>query len=331
METGIVIVIIVLALGCGLFYITKMPNVGYVGPAAGHEVSFERLESRVKAHVESLSTESVGRNMIYEDTLTPAGNYIARSFEDSGFPVRRQEYDFQGDTFANLEVELVGETRPKEVLVVGAHYDTVAGAPGANDNGSGVAALLELVRLVSKHTRSRTVRFVAFCNEEPPFFQSDGMGSHVYVSNFPHDQLEIIGMISLETIGYYSEEPGSQKYPPPLSLLYPNKGTFLAFVGNLRSRRLMIDSLSLFRRHSPVPSEGIAAPAFIPGVSWSDQWSFWNHGHQAIMVTDTAPYRYPDYHRSSDTPDKIDYGILAQVVVGLSHVIVGLANDSDAK
>jgi Zn-dependent M28 family amino/carboxypeptidase len=245
--------------------------------------------------------------------------------------VRRQEYEFQGDTFANLEVELVGGERPEEVLVVGAHYDTVAGAPGANDNGSGVAALLELATLVSRHTLSRSVRFVAFCNEEPPFFQSDGMGSYVYVSEFPHDRLDIIGMISLETIGYYSEEPGSQKYPPPLNLFYPSKGNFLAFVGNLRSRSLVIESLSLFRRHSRVPSEGIAAPAFIPGVSWSDQWSFWNHGHRAIMVTDTAPYRYPDYHRSSDTPDKIDYGILARVVDGLAHVIVGLANDSDLK
>ena len=325
--TGIVIVIVLLAVASGLAYITTMPDVEYSTPGAIHEKPINDLSSRLRKHVARLATHSIGRNLMHTDTLTPARNYIAETFEQAGFSVDQQEYEAYGEIFTNLEVEFIGRSKPREVLIIGAHYDSVPGSPGANDNASGVAALLELANIVSRQELSRTVRFVAFCNEEQPYFQTRAMGSNVYASNFPRDELDMVGMISLETIGYYSEEPGSQKYPPLLNFFYPNKGNFLAFVGNLGSRSLVIDSLTIFRGNSRVPSEGLAAPAFIPGVSWSDQWSFWKQGHRAVMVTDTAFHRYPHYHTNSDTPEKLDYTVLAEVVNGLSHVVIGLANN----
>ena len=131
-------------------------------------------------------------------------------------------------------------------------------------------------------------------------------------------------MFSLETIGYYSDGPGGQRYPFPLGLFYPDRGDFLAFVANLASRALLHEAIAAFREQAHFPSEGVAAPAIIPGVHWSDQWSFWRHGVPALMLTDTAPYRYPHYHQENDTPDKVDYGRLARVVTGLERMFRAL-------
>jgi Zn-dependent M28 family amino/carboxypeptidase len=201
----------------------------------------------------------------------------------------------------------------------------VAGAPGANDNGSGVAAVLELARLLRDATPARTLRCVLFVNEEPPFDQTDVMGSRVYARRSRERGENIVGMFSLETVGWYSEKPGSQRYPFPLSLFYPSTGNFIAFVSNLASRALLHEAIASFRRHAGIPSEGVAAPAFIPGVDWSDHWSFWQEGWPALMVTDTAPYRYPHYHAAEDTPDKVDYERLARLVTGLHGTLRELA------
>jgi len=147
------------------------------------------------------------------------------------------------------------------------------------------------------------------------------MGSYVYAKKIAEDKENIIAMFSLETIGYFSDETGSQHYPPFFNLFYPKKGNFIAFVSNLGSRGLVTKSIRSFREHSTFPSEGIAAPAFIPGISWSDHWSFWEHGYPAIMITDTAPYRYPAYHTSEDTPDKVDYEKMVYVVKGIEKMI----------
>jgi len=200
------------------------------------------------------------------------------------------------------------------------------GSPGANDNGSGVAGVLALARAWAKREPSRTIRFVAFVNEEPPFFQTDLMGSLVYAKHCRDRGDKIVAMFSLETMGCYSSEKGSQKYPFPFGLFYPSHGDFIAFVGNTSNGDLVRGSVKTFRAQASFPSEGGAIPGNLPGVGWSDHWAFWQAGYPAIMVTDTAPFRYPYYHTAQDTPDKVDCDQLARVVDGLSKVLEELAN-----
>jgi Zn-dependent M28 family amino/carboxypeptidase len=170
------------------------------------------------------------------------------------------------------------------------------------------------------------MRFVAFVNEEPPFFQTNEMGSYVYAKRARQRKENIIAMLSLETIGYYSDEQGSQKYPFPFSLFYPNVGNFIGFVGNLESKKLVHRAIASFRKKTKFPSQGIAAAQWLPGIGWSDQWAFWKENYPAIMITDTAPYRYPYYHTASDTANNIDYECTARVVAGLKHVVLDLVN-----
>jgi Zn-dependent M28 family amino/carboxypeptidase len=214
-------------------------------------------------------------------------------------------------------------------VIVGAHYDSVMGSPGANDNGSGVASLLEISQLLSRTKNSRTIRLIAFTNEEPPFFLRRNMGSRVYASRSRHRQEDIVGMLSLETMGYYSEAPNSQEYPFPFSFFYPDTANFIGFVGNIRSRHLVRLCLEAFRRTTKFPSEGTAAPGWITGIGWSDHWSFWREGYRAIMITDTAFFRYEHYHTRQDTPEKIDYDGLARVTKGLAEVVTELANSKE--
>ncbi|WP_428939770.1 M28 family peptidase [Fontivita pretiosa] len=164
---------------------------------------------------------------------------------------------------------------------------------------------------------------------EPPFFQTEAMGSLVYASRCKQRNENVLGMIALETIGFYTDAPNSQQYPPPLAMLYPSTGNFIAFVGNLASLRLVQRCVGSFRAHAQFPSEAGVAPESIPGVGWSDHWSFWQQGYPAIMVTDTAPFRYPHYHQPTDTPDKLDYDRTARVVAGLSCVVSDLAKQAE--
>jgi Zn-dependent M28 family amino/carboxypeptidase len=240
----------------------------------------------------------------------------------TGGSVRRETFEVDGKRFHNLVLEFRGSN---EIVVVGAHYDSVVGCPGANDNGTGSAALLALAGLFAKSTPSRTLRFVAFPNEEPPHFQTMGMGSRQYAKGCKERGENIVAMVSLETLGWYSDQEGTQKYPAPLSLFYPSKGNFIAFVGNLSSGSLVRRAIGTFRDKAQFPSEGAALPGWLPGVGWSDHWSFWEEGYDAIMVTDTAAFRYPHYHLESDTPDKVDYDRFARVVWGLRPVIEDFA------
>jgi Zn-dependent M28 family amino/carboxypeptidase len=265
---------------------------------------------------------------IGHDALEKAASYIEEALRELGYPVTAQAYIAEGKPVRNLETEIAGTRWPDEVVLIGAHYDSVQGSPGANDNASGVAALLEIARLLAGKRPVRTVRFVAFVNEEPPFFYSQEMGSRVYARRARERGNNIVAMLALETIGYYDDATGSQHYPLPLySLFYPDTGDYIAFIGNLSSRGLVRQSLGSFRRHTAFPSEGIAAPGWLGGIHWSDHWSFWQEGYPALMVTDTAPFRYPHYHTGSDTPERIGYPRLARVVAGLARVTVDLANE----
>ena len=219
------------------------------------------------------------------------------------------------------------EVNPREAkVVVGAHYDTVPGSPGADDNASAVAALIELAGMLGRE--GLPIRFVAFANEELPYFMGPDMGSWVSAKRSRDRGEKLSAMLSLEMLGYYSDRPGSQRYPPPLGLFYPDRANFIAFVGDLGAFALVRKSVAAFRKHSTFPSEWLAGPSFIPGVTHSDHWSFRNLGFPAIMVTDTAYNRNPHYHQASDTPDTLDYARMSQVTLGLAAMLKELANEN---
>lgn len=316
-----------LLLVAGWLVMIRMPGRSFHGPAPRLTPVETTLRDELAAHVQELGGKIGERNLSHYPRLLEAAQYIETDLTDAGYQVRRDNYEVQGKTCSNLEAELGGASR--EIVLIGAHYDSVFGSPGANDNGSGVAALLALARRFAGTHNSKTLRFIAFVNEEPFYFQSAEMGSFVYAGRCRERGDQISAMISLETIGYFSTQPGSQRYPAlGLGLLYPRKGNFIGFVGNVASRSLVRGAIGEFRRHAQIPSEGAALPALVPGVGWSDQWSFWQHGYPGIMVTDTAPFRYPHYHTASDTPDKLDYDSMTRVVAGMEKVIQHLANAS---
>ena len=308
-----------------------MPGGSYQGPLPPLTHEIEALEHELQSYVYMLGSDIGERNMFQYNNLLRAADYIEATLADSGYEVRRQAYEVRGQTAENIEAELPGTKRPNEIVVIGAHYDSVRGSPGANDNGTGVAAMLALARAFSTTQPLRTLRFLAFVNEEPPFFQTRHMGSRVYAKRSRQKEENILLMISLETIGYYVDEPGSQSYPFPLNLIYPSTGNFVGFVSNLQNRALVRQFVGAFREHAQFPSEGGALFGWIPGVGWSDHWAFWKEGYPAIMVTDTALFRYPAYHRGSDTPEKVHYERMARVVLGLQQVIAGIANTRKAE
>jgi Zn-dependent M28 family amino/carboxypeptidase len=278
-------------------------------------------------HVSTLAGTIGERNLWNYAALADAADYIAAEFTASGYAPVRQSYDVARLPVSNVEAGLPGTTRAREIIVLGAHYDTVSGCPGANDNATGIAALLELARRVAARPRPRTIRFVAFVNEEPPFFRSPHMGSVIYANAARARGDRIVGMLALETMGYYSDVRGSQRYPAAVGPFYPDVGNFIGFVSNIVSARLLMQVRRAFRERIAFPVQAAAVPAAIPGVGWSDHWSFWKAGYRAMMVTDTAPFRYPWYHTADDTPDKISAEKLADVVDGLEHVVAVLTGE----
>jgi Zn-dependent M28 family amino/carboxypeptidase len=283
------------------------------------------LESRLRRHVERLADEIGERHVLRPEALHAAERYIGETLRALGYEVSRQAYEAQGVDSANLEVSIAGSGAASEIVLAGAHYDTVPGSPGADDNASGVAAILELARLLRSAKPARTIRLVAFVNEEPPFFFWGEMGSKVYARAARARGDDIRVMLSLEMLGCYSDEKGSQGYPPLLKYFYPAQGNYVAFVSNVRSRHALRGVFDAFRASSDFPAEKLAAPALVPGIGWSDQLSFWREGYPAAMVTDTAFHRYRHYHQPTDTPEKLDYARMAQVVEGLARTLGSLA------
>jgi hypothetical protein len=307
----------------GWWFMIRMPGKS-VERAASLSSEESILRGELMADVQELAGKIGERNVPHYPALMEAAEFIEKSFRDCGLQPRRDSYDVRGKTCHNIEVEIRGAS--PEILLVGAHYDSVYGAPGANDNGSGVAALLALARRFAGKETGRTMRFVAFVNEEPPYFQTEEMGSLVYAKRCRAHNDPIAAMISLETIGYFSDAPRSQNYPlPGLGAFYPTTGNFIGVVGNVASGKLVRETIKILRQEGKLPSQGAALPAFIPGVGWSDQWAFWQNGYRGIMITDTALFRYPDYHSLSDTPDKLDYDRFALVVSGMQRVLAVLA------
>ncbi|MBL1218770.1 MAG: M20/M25/M40 family metallo-hydrolase [Planctomycetes bacterium] len=312
----------------------RMPGSSHTGPLPPLTAHQQQVRDELERDVRLLS-ETIGPRHVFEyDALVSAAEFIERSLSDAGYTPARQEYEVNNRVVWNIEAALTGTGTPdvaSEIVVIGAHYDSVQigigdDCPGANDNGTGVAAVLALARHFAEHPPlQRTIRFVLFVNEEPPYFQTSDMGSLVYARACAQRNERIASMLSLETMGYYTDEPKSQQYPAPFGMLYPNTGNFITFVGDIGAGSLVRQAIGVFREHAQFPSEGGALPSFLPGVGWSDHWSFRQQGYPAIMITDTAPNRYPYYHTENDLADHLDFDRLAHVVTGLEPVVVSLA------
>ena len=311
------------------------PPVTSTSPSAEDQPQSEPafdFETKLKAHVSHLADTIGERNLERHEQLEQAASFVESEFKKYNYQPSRQTFQVKGLDCHNIEAEIKGSISPKEIIIIGAHYDSARGTPGANDNGSGTAAMLTLAERLKDFKPERTLRFVAFTNEEPPYFQRlDEMGSLVYAKRCRKRNENIVAVLSLETMGFYTDEPNSQKYPPPLDRLYPSTGNFVGFVGNLPSVMLQRSVLKSFKEHTQVPCEGASLPGSMPGVGWSDHWSFWQEGYVGIMVTDTAPFRYPHYHLPSDTPDKINFPVFAKVVEGLEQPIKMLTTKNALK
>jgi Zn-dependent M28 family amino/carboxypeptidase len=306
-----------LLIGVGL--ISACSATKQVSPAL--EPAPPELVAAMRGHVEALAGDIGGRGLERPASMRAAAAYVREVWTGQGYAVEITSYEVDGQQVDNLAVEIPGQS--PELVIIGAHYDTCEQNPGADDNASGVAALLELSDRLRGLAPDRTILFVAFANEEPPYFKDPAsMGSSVYAERLRAEGREVAAMLSLESIGYFREEPGSQHYPAIIAPLYPDTGDFIAVVGKNRSRPLVRAVVDGLERHGPVGVESIAAPATITGIDWSDHWSFWQQGWPAaVMITDTAVYRNPNYHRPTDTPDTLDYERLAWVVVALDGTI----------
>lgn len=287
------------------------------------------LAHRLAERVQHLSEVIGERHWQRPEALERASRYLHEQLSAMGVAVLEHPFEVRGQRFVNLEVVARGARRAgpeRDCVVVGAHYDTVPGTPGADDNASGVAALLEMVSAIGREQLERPLRFVFFPNEEPPFFPDAGMGSAAYAAALKHEGVGVHVMLALEMLGYYSDAPGSQQYPPGLSPFYPDRGNFIAFVSNLRSRKRLAAVKRAFQESSPFACESLAAPEWTVVVGLSDHRSFWAQGYPALMVTDTAFMRNPHYHRSTDRAHTLDYARFAEVTHGLIGAVRRLAN-----
>lgn len=307
------------------FVMISMPGKSYRGALPAMTEDEKALEAELRTDVTYLAGTIGVRNVSRHSNLQAAAEYLREGLKRAGFDPESITFTTDDRDCEILQVSKRGARAPEEIVLVGAHYDSAPGAPGANDNGSGTAAVLALARRLANKSPARTIELVLWPNEEPPYFQTQKMGSLVHAKRAKERGERIVAMMSIETIGYYSDEEGSQKYPFPFGLFYPSRGDFIGFVGNVGSRALVRRAIGSFRDHASFPSEGAAAPGSMPGIGWSDHWAYWEQGYEAVMVTDTAPFRYPYYHTLSDRPEKLDYGRMARVVAGLEAVVDDLA------
>lgn len=282
-----------------------------------------QLTERLRSHVYKLAHEIGGRSTFEYENLKQAERYITEELSSFGYKIEFQSYSVYGKTVKNIIAIKNGMSKPEEVILLGAHYDTCFN-PGADDNASGVSLLLELARTFSNTPANRTIKFIAFVNEEPPFFQTEEMGSMVYVREAQKKEEDIKTSLILESVGYYTDKPNSQHYPPLFNPFYPNKGNFITIVGNFSSRWLVKKVVAGFKEKTQFPIESVVTFSFVPGVDFSDNWSFWKGGYPSIMITDTALYRNPNYHSASDTYETLDYEAMAELVKGFSAVLIEL-------
>lgn len=278
---------------------------------------------RMRDVVKYLSVDCHPRNYQRLDNQAKAVAYISDHFAQTSGTVSLQPFEAAGSTYHNVRCLFDGAG--EERLVIGAHYDAHGETPGADDNASGVAGLIELAYMLDRQQLGTDVELVAYCNEEPPFFAGKQMGSYVHAKTLADTEVAVVGMISLEMIGYYSDEPNSQMYPMPLlAIIYPNRGNFIAVVGNLDQREFTKRIKVAMKGTTALSVYSINAPRALPGIDFSDHRNFWEFGHDAVMVTDTAFYRNTEYHKSGDTWDRLNYENMAMVVTAVFNAVNAL-------
>jgi Zn-dependent M28 family amino/carboxypeptidase len=308
--------------------------VGCEGKWAGEPLEarrpaeLSRMEGEIREDVRFLAVE-IGERNLRDDTrhraLTRAGEWIRGRLEALGYRVAEQPLVVAGRQVSNLEIEIPGRKAPSQIVIVSAQHDTLPGSPGANNNASGEAVLLQLAALLRDATPDRTIRLVSFTTEEDPWFGTPDMGSFHYARRSRERGEDIRAMMSLDSIGYYLHEPGSQRLPIPFSWIYPDRGDFLAFIGNLRLRGAVTTATRGFHKGSGFPIEAGLSPEWVEGATWSDHASFWKYGYPAIQVTDTGGFRSPFHTGPGDTPEKLDHRALARIALGMYGSVLELS------
>lgn len=291
---------------------------------ASSAVAAPDARGRLKTTVEALAGRIGPRAIARPEALRAAEAHVTEALDAAGHRVARLPFTAGGVEVANLEVVIAGR-EPGQSVVLGAHYDTVPETPGADDNASGVAVLLEVARRLRPLRLRRSVRLVAFVNEEPPYFKTDHMGSLVYARHLRQQKVDVAAMVALDMLGYYDSRPKTQDYPPLVGALYPDTADFVAFVADLGHGPLARRARDRFAEASGLPVQSIAAPRAVTGVDFSDHWSFWQVGYPAFLITDTAFFRNPHYHRPSDRPQTLDFDRLTRAADGVEAVVRDLA------
>src|SRR5947209_8386912 len=293
LVAGLVILVLIAIAWGALHYMTGVPGTSHRGSLPPLTAEEAALAQSLKRHIATIAARE--HNLAHYDELEKVARYIEATLASFGYTIGRQEFLAAGKMVRNIDatIEPAAQNSDAQVIVVGAHYDSVSGSPGADDNATGAAAVIELARLARDldAVGAKRIRFAFFVNEEPPYFRTEAMGSLQYARALARRNERVIAMYSLETIGFYSSEPGSQIYPAPFGLMFPDRGDFVAFVGMLGSRALVRKTMRSFRSHTSFPTIGGVAPGFVPGIAWSDHWAFAERGFQAVMITDTAPFR----------------------------------------
>lgn len=331
MKIFMEVLLALLLIIAGLVFLVSQPLLSSPVKQNSPEVSAKQLEKNVR-----FLSEVLPSRLGNEALLTPTVLWIeqqlkpfATTTEDKSY---RQSYKVENENFHNILMNFSPSSKAKseEVIIIGAHYDTAHGFTGADDNASGVAALIELARLLSqnKEKLTHTVQLAFYPLEEPPYFRTNKMGSYVHAKSLSDKQQKVKLMISLDMIGYFSDEENSQDLPFPLmDKIYPTKGNFIALVTNLSNMFSIRKVKASFKSASELPVHSINAPAFVVGIDFSDHLNFWHFGYPALMVTDTSFNRNKHYHTKEDTADKLDYVKMAEVVKALFRTAIDLSSE----
>ncbi len=273
-------------------------------------------------HIEFLTSIEPPRNPFNINSLNKSSDYIFNEMKKYCDNVYFQEFKVEGNVYKNVISEF---GKGKDLIVVGAHYDVCCEQPGADDNASGIAGILELARLIKNYENKlkNRVQLVAYTLEEPPFFGTDKMGSYIHAESLFTNNENVKFMISLEMIGYFSDEKGSQKFPFPfMNLIYPDRGNFIGIVGSPKDWFITRKIKKKMIEVSKIDVRSINFPNIIPGIDFSDHRNYWKFGYKAVMITDTAFYRNPNYHKESDTIDTLDFNKMSEVIKGVFNVLI---------
>ncbi len=320
------LILLFLLLYYGYWFMTQC-NTQWAGTTIEEKKEIDRAEIKKELLSDvAFMADTLGpRNFLHYEQLERCREWIKQKWQDQGYEVKEQIFEMDGKEYSNLEIEIRGKKSPHEIIIISDQYDTLPDSPGANNNASGVAVVFQLTKLLKDFVPDKTLRFVAFTNEEDPIFGTEQMGSYYYAKRSAERGEDIKIMLSLDAIGYYTQEPGSQNLPWPFSIFYPDKGNFLAFIGDFSSRKYMIDITRGFKKGSAFPIEAGVVPQWVEGASWSDHQSFWIFGYPGMQVTDTGGFRSPYHTTKEDTMDKMDFEALTSIVFGMYGVILEIA------